>query len=123
MKVEATINLESLVIEIQQAGQEWIEAKLRSDQLEDGEKNFLAALINSLDDAMKGQKVSETKLERLARGSADFREYVTGKCCAIAETARKRVRYESLRDLFEARRSEFAFERAKLEKGIYHIGQ
>lgn len=122
-KPEVTGTLERLVVEIQEAGQEWIEAKLRSDQLDDGEKNYLAALMNGLEEAMKGVKISEAKLERLARGSAEFGQYVIGKCAAIAESSRKRVRYEALQNLWEARRSELAFERAKIEKGIFHIGQ
>lgn len=120
-KAEPT-NLEKLVVEIQTAGQEWIEAKLRSDQLDDGEKNYLAALMNGLENEMKGQKISESKLERLARGSAEFGAYVDGKCKAIAETGRKRVRYEAMRDYWEAQRSQLAFERAKIEKGIFHAG-
>jgi hypothetical protein len=116
-------NLERLVVEIQVAGQEWIEAKLKSDQLDDGEKNYLAALMNSLDDAMKGTKISESKLERLARGSPEFGNYVIGKVTAIAETGRKKVRYEALQNLWEAKRSELSFERVKIERGIYHEGK
>jgi hypothetical protein len=119
-KPEVT-NLERLVVEIQEAGQEWIDAKLKSDQLSDGEKNYLAALINGLEQAIK-DKISEQKLERLARGSPEFGQYVIGKCAAIAETSRKKVRYEALQNLWEARRSELAFERAKIEKGIFHTG-
>lgn len=115
--------LERLVVEIQEAGQEWIESKLKSDQLEDGEKNFLSALMNSLEEAMAGAKITESKLERLARGSPEFGQYVIGKVTALAETSRKKVRYEALQNLWEARRSELAFERAKIEKGIFHIGQ
>lgn len=116
-----TSSLERLVIEIQDAGQAWVEAKLLSDQLEDGEKNYLAALMNGLESQY--EKVSEAKLERLARGSAEFGEYVQGVVKARAETARKRVRYEALQNLFEAHRSHFALERAKIEKGIYHEGR
>lgn len=122
-KPELSTDLERLVVEIQQAGQAWIDAKLKSDQLEDGVKNYLAALMNALEEEQfKERTVSESKLERLARGSAEFGEYITGKCAAVAETQRKRVRYEALRDLWEARRSQLAFERVQIEKGIFHLG-
>jgi len=126
-KSETHADLERLVVEIQTAGQAWIDAKLKSDQLQDGEKNYLAALMNSLDEAWskgaaKKERISESKLERLARGSPEFGQYVVGKCAAIAETARKRVRYEALRDLWEARRSQLAFERVQIEKGIFAVG-
>ena len=116
-------NLERLVVEIQEAGQAWIESKLKSDQLDAGEKNYLAALMNGIDDATKGTKISEAKLERLARGSPEFGNYVIGKVMAIAETGRKKVRYESLQNLWEAKRSELSFERVKIERGIYHEGK
>ena len=120
MKNEQTA-LEKLVVEIQDAGQEWVEAKLKSDQLEADEKNFLAALMNDLEKGF--DKVSEAKLERLSRGGRQYRDYTTGRVLAQAETNRKKVRYESLLNLWEAKRSELAMERAKLEKGIFHIGR
>ena len=113
--------LEKLVIDIQEAGQSWVEAKLQSDQLESDEKNFLAALMNDLEKAF--DKISEAKLDRLARGSKDFRNYVTGRVLAQAETGRKKVRYESCLNYWEAKRSQLAFERVKVEKGIFHVGK
>lgn len=121
MSKSETSELEKLVVEIQNAGQDWISAKLKSDQLEDDEKNFLAALMNGLEKGF--EKVSEARLERLARGSKEFRDYVTGKVLAKSETGRKRVRYEALQNLWEAQRSALAFEREKLAKGIYHEGR
>jgi hypothetical protein len=121
-KAEPT-NLEKLVIQIQEAGQEWIEAKLKSDQLDDGEKNYLAALMNGLEQQFKETKISESKLDRLARGTPEFGQYVIGKVAAIAETGRKKIRYEALQSLWEAKRSELAFEREKISKGIYHEGR
>jgi hypothetical protein len=122
MKLERS-ELEKLVVQIQDGGQAWIEAKLKSDQLVDGEKNFLAALMNDLEKQFKNTKMSEAKLDRLARGTVEFQNYVVGKALAIAETGRKKIRYEALQSLWEAKRSELSFERAKLEKGIYHEGR
>lgn len=112
--------LERLVVEIQEAGQAWVEARLKSDQLEADEKNFLAALMNELERGF--DKVSEAKLERLVRGSKEYRNYVTGRTMAAADTGRRRVRYEALQNYFEAQRSIFALERAKIEKGIFDKG-
>lgn len=118
-------SLEKLVTAIQKAGTDWIEAKLKSDQLEADEKNYLSALMNDLEQQLSAStpKLSDTKLERLARGSPEFRQYVIGRVTATAETGRKKVRYESLQNLWEAKRSELAFEREKLAKGIYHQGR
>lgn len=110
-------DLERLVAAIQKSGFEMVEANLKASQLADDEKNYLASLMNSL---ASGEKQSEAQLERLARGSKEFREYVRGRCIAQAEAGRLRVRYQSLQSLFEAKRSVYALERAKIEKGIYH---
>ena len=117
--------LERLVVEIQDAGQAWVEAKLRSDQLEADEKNYLAAIMNELDGAaIEGKiKLSEAKLERLARGGKGFRDYVVGRVMAQAETAKRKVRYEALQNYWEAKRSELAMEREKISKGIFHEGR
>lgn len=122
MSKPETTHLEKLVVDIQEAGQAWIEAKLKSDQLDDGEKNYLAALMNGIEEQFKNTKISEAKLDRLARGMPEFANYVAGKCEAIAETGRKKVRYEALQNYWEAQRSQLAFEREKISKGIYHTG-
>lgn len=114
-------NFDKLITEIQHAGQDWVEAKLKSDQLEADEKNFLALMMNDLEKTFD-EKVSDSKLERLVRGSKEFREYVTGRVAAQAETGRKKVRYENLQNFYEAKRSQLAFEREKLAKGIFHRG-
>jgi len=110
--------LENLVVRYQEAGQDWIKTRLVSDQLEEDLKPYLASLMNELDDGDK----SEAKLDREARGSKQFRDYVKNMVLARADTARKKVRYESLGMLWEAKRSELAMEREKLSKGIYHEG-
>jgi|SRR5689334_14844008 len=114
--------LETLAFNIQSAGQEWVKAKLMSDQLEADEKSYLAALMNDLEKA-SDEKISESKLERLARGSKPFRDYVRGRVIAQAETNRRKVNYEGLQSLFEAKRSEFSLMREKISKGIYDRGR
>lgn len=107
-------NLEKFVTEYQNAGIAWVEAKLLCDQLEADEKNYLAALMNAIDHA-ETEKVSESKLERLARGGKEFREYCRSVATARAEMLRKRVRYDGLEKLFEAKRSKLSFEKEQLK--------
>lgn len=125
MKKEIS-ELEKIVVEIQEAGQAWIEAKLKSDQLEDNEKNFLAAIMNRTEAEiikMSAEKASDTKLERWARGSNEFLAHVKAKNEAKAETGKLKVRYEALQAYWEAQRSQLAFEREKIAKGIFHEGR
>jgi hypothetical protein len=107
--------LDKLVKEIQDAGMAWIEAQLEARQLEADTKPFLASLMNALTG-------SEAARDREARGSKEFREYVKNANLAWAKAKRLEVRYENLKVLLDARRSELAMKRAKIEKGIFDRG-
>ena len=106
----------------QDAGNTWIDAKLKSDQLEEDARPYLASLMNDLARAAR-EKVSETHLDREARGSENYRAYVSRMVLAKAETLRARVKFDAIDKTFEARRSHEAMERAKIEKGIFHEGK
>ena len=110
--------LENLVVQIQTAGKDWVKAKLRADQLEEDKKPFLAALKNSLDDGHK----KEARIDREAEGSIEYRMFIKNMVLARADMLDKKVRYESLNQLFEAKRSERAFERETVRKGIFAQG-
>ena len=107
-----------------EAGKAWVDAKLKSDSLEEDQKPLLAALMNDIDHeaGKNGEKVSEAKLDRLARGSKQYRDYNQGMVFAKADMLRKRVRFDAIGLYFEARRSEKAMEREMIAKGIFHEG-
>lgn len=111
-------DFDKLVKDIYDAGIAWVEAKLEADQLDADLKPYLASIKNSLDDG----KTSETKLERLALGSKEYRTLAVSVQTAAAQMLRKKVRYESLQCAFEAKRSQGALLRAQIEKGIFHRG-
>jgi hypothetical protein len=112
--MEVENNLDRFVVEYQKAGLEWVEAKLKCDQLEADEKNFLAALINAIEKA-ESEKISESKLERLARAEPEFRDYCRAVAMARAEMLRKKVRYDGLEKLFEAARSKLSFQKEQFK--------
>jgi len=111
--------LEGLVRQYHEAGTAWIEAKLKADLLEEDQKPYLASLQNALDDGSK----SEAKLDREARGSTQYRDFIKGMVLGKAESLRKKVRFDSISMLFSAKQSEMAMEREKISKGIYHEGR
>lgn len=104
--------LEKRVIRAQELGQKWAELHEVWLQLDRDEKSYLASLMNDLANTTEG--LSEAKLERLARGSVQFREYIQRVCIAKGEELRAKVRYDNARDYFEAARSLEATERAKI---------
>jgi hypothetical protein len=117
-------DLEKLVTDIQMAGKAWIDAKEKADQLDADEKNLLASLMNDLEKKeFAGQKVSDAKLERLARGGEAFRTYVRGRIMAQTNALRLKVRYENLDKLWESKRSDQSTERQKIARGIFATGR
>jgi hypothetical protein len=84
-------------------------------QLDEGRRSYLASLMNDLDDG----KTSEKKLERLALGSKEYREFIKNMCIAKGEELRSKVKYECARDYFEAGRSQESTEREKMK----HLSQ
>jgi len=114
---------EGLVKSIHDSGMAWVEAKLKAEQLEEDQKPYLASLINELEQSLSDDtRFSETMMDRKCRGSRQYREYIAGMCLARAAALKAKVKYESWQNLFEARRTEAATERVKLEKGIFHSG-
>jgi hypothetical protein len=108
--------LEQRIIAAEREGEKWADIHAKWLQLDEDKKSFLAALMNDLDDGSK----SEAKLERLARGSKAFRDYITNLALAKGQEIRAKVSYENARDLFEAARSAESTERAKIQH-LNHI--
>ncbi len=110
--------MEKRVVENEKRGQEWVSIHAEWLQLDEGKKSYLASLINDLEKGIEG-KLSEAKLERLARGSKAYMDYITGMCVARAEELRAKVRYDSACEMFRAMQSVQAFAREKLR----HLGE
>jgi hypothetical protein len=108
--------LEQRIVTAENYGNEWATKYETWMQLDESKKNYLASLMNDLD---KGD-MSEAKLERLARGSKTYEEFIKNLCIAKGEELRAKVRYENARDYFEAGRSREATEREKM-KTFSHI--
>jgi hypothetical protein len=113
--------LENVVTEWKAAGDAWIEAKLKADQMEEDKKSFLAAIQAQFEAGTK-EKLTEAKLERLALASNQYRSFILNMCGARAEMLRLKVRFDAIEKLFDARRSQKAFERETVKQGIFHSG-
>ena len=117
-------DLEKLIVTTQKGGDDWLDAKAVSDQLDADEKNYLAALMSGIEkEQFDGQKVSDAKLERIARAMPEFREYVRGRVAAEIKTLRLKNRYDNLQKLWESKRSDQSLEKEKIAKGIFENGR
>jgi len=110
--------LEKRIIFAEELGQKWASLHEIAMQLEEDKKNYLAALMNDIDantNPTDPKSLPEAKLERLARGSHQYREYIKNMCIAKGEELRAKVKYDNARDLFEAGRSQESTEREKMK--------
>ena len=106
-----TSELEKRIIKAEQLGQAWAKLHEKHLQLDEDKKNYLASLMNDIDDG----EMSELKLECKARATPQFRDYIRGLCIAKGEELRARVRYENAVAYWEAGRSKESTERTKMQ--------
>lgn len=113
----ATLSLESLSYLIEEKGKEWNKFKQAAERLDELRKILLAEIQNKEElIAITGgapKAPSETKLERLARGSSEFKIHAESVVTAKKGANDTFMEYEALKNLFDAKRSEMALERAR----------
>jgi|TARA_R110001583_G_scaffold33397_2_gene112672 hypothetical protein len=101
-----------------EAGKEWVVAKEIADKLEEGAAPFLASIKNELD---RGG-MSEAKLDRLAKGSAEYSQHITGMCSARAAANLAKVKMSYYDKLWESKRSQMSLLKVQVDRGIYEKG-
>jgi len=114
-------SLEQIVGDLDAAGLEWARLDLKASQLEEDKKSFLAAIQTEL--TKRHPEASEKTLERLALSDPTYRAFVNGMCAARAAALQARIKYDNTEKLYDARRSQLALERVKVERNISHIGR
>jgi len=96
--------LEKRIILAESLGQKWAELHAIWLQLDEDKKGYLSALMNDIE-AAHGNTISESKLERMARGSKQYRDYIRNMCIARGEELRAKIKYTNALNFFEAGRS------------------
>lgn len=111
------LTLESLSYQIEEKGKEWNTAKQVAERADELRKILLADIQNRHEAGVvqydPKAKISETKLERIARGSDEFRGHIEETVKAKKDANDKYMEYEALKNLFDATRSAMALERAR----------
>lgn len=96
-----------------EAFKEHQEAQDNLDILREHSKDYLAQLMTDLDD---GSKISETKLERLARSSYKWKEFRKGVDEATRQAGIAKVRYYSYIRHFDCIQSGLSYRKEELKK-------
>ena len=112
-KIRPTVelNLEEIVHLANKVGMEYVAAKKKAERCELMKATSRARAMERYDDG----KRSEAKIKRLAEMDADYVRFLEELAEAKAESERLRIRYESYKNLFEARRSMLSYQKAEMK--------
>lgn len=105
------LGLEDIVQLANKIGLEYVSARKEAERL-DLLKNTVRARISiRLDDG----SLSEAKLRRLMEVDPEYVDFLNQLVSARAESEKLRVRYESYKNLFDARRSLLSYQKAEMK--------
>ena len=105
------LGLEDIVHLANKIGLEYAIAKKEADRYELLKPTVRARVMIRLDD----DEMTETKLRRLTEVDPEYTEFLERLINAKGEADKLRVRYESYKNLFEARRSLLSYQKAELK--------
>ncbi len=121
--------IEQIIQDIRIAGTNWANAECDWEQLKDLTKelreNKLADLKTNI--ALQNKtKLSESELERKARTTIVYQDYVKEIYKARAEARKNQIKcralYEAAKARYELARSHMSLKRSKINQGIFHEG-
>ncbi len=105
------LGLEEIVHLANRIGLEFATAKKESERLELLKPTVRARISIRIDDG----KISETRLRRLTETDQEYVDFIEKLSDAKGESERLRIRYESYKNLFEARRSMLSYQKAEMK--------
>ena len=105
------IGLEEIVHLANKIGLEYVGAKREAERLELLKPTVRARVAMRLDDG----KVSEARLRRMTEVDPEYTDFLEKLSAAKGEAEKLRIRYESYKNLFEARRSLLSYQKAEMK--------
>ena len=105
------LGLEDIVHLANKIGLEFVAARKEAERLELLKNTIRARISIRLDDGTQ----SEAKLRRLMETDPEYEDFLMKLVSARAESEKLRVRYESYKNLFDARRSLLSYQKAEMK--------
>ncbi|MDD9950093.1 MAG: hypothetical protein OXT67_00880 [Zetaproteobacteria bacterium] len=106
-----SLSLEEIVQLTNKAGVEYTEAKQQADRLELLKPTQKALAMDRADDG----EISEARIKRKAEIDPEYVAYLEQLAAAKARADRQRIRYDSFKNLFDARRSTLSYKKAEMK--------
>lgn len=105
------LGLEEIVHLANRVGLEYVTARKEAELLDMMKNTVRARISMRLDDGT----LSEVKLRRLMEIEPEYEEFLVKLVSARAESEKLRIRYESYKNLFDARRSLLSYQKAEMK--------
>ena len=105
------LSLEEIVHIANKVGLEFVEAKRSAEYYVMMKPTIKAQIMLRIDDG----KLTETRLARMAEVDPEYIAFIERLADAKRDADKLRVRYESYKNLFEARRSMLSYQKAELK--------
>lgn len=105
-----SLTLEDIVTLANKIGLEYAKSKKKAEYYDLMKPSKRAECMEKHDDGTK----SEAKIRRLAETDPDYIEFLEGLSKARFDCEQLRIRYESYKNLFEARRSMLSYQKAEM---------
>ncbi len=109
----ADLNLEEIIVRANRIGVEYVEKRREAERLELMRPSVRSQIMNRIE-SLSAERISESRLRRLAEAHEEYVEHIERIAEARAESEKLRVRYESYRNLFDARRTLISYRKAEL---------
>ena len=107
------LSLEEIIIRANRIGVDYVEKRREAERLELLRPSVRAQVMNRLE-AAATERLSESRLRRLAEADGEYLDHLERIAEARAEAEKLRVRYDSYRNLFDARRTLISYRKAEL---------
>ena len=105
------LGLEDIVHLANKVGLDYVSARKEAERLELLKNTIRSRITIRLDDGSH----SEAKLRRLMETDPEYEEFLMKLVSARAEAEKLRVRYESYKNLFDAKRSLLSYQKAEMK--------
>ena len=110
--VPKDLSLEEIIHIANRIGLEYCDRKREAESLELRRTTVRSQIMNRIEEENPG--LSENKLRRLAEADAAYADFLESIATSRAEAEKLRIRYESYRNLFDAKRTLISYKKTEL---------
>ncbi len=107
------MGLEEIIQLANKIGLEYVEKRKEAEKLELLRTSVRSKIMNRIE--LSTEKIPEARLKRLAEADPEYISMLEKIVAARAETEKLRIRYESYKSLFDARRTMISYKKIELK--------